>query len=261
MRPLKWPEQKNIKELQPLNLDPGVQSSNLNIDKMHKVPTLPTITEAKIDSSTVNRSLTELKVEDKRRNRLNSESDVGRLRMRKASESGSRTDMAVPVMLRKDVFYSGSVHNLKEFQSQKSLTAYRNSVISLNKDKGSTGAIQSQQGIKAEMVDSADNGGCSAMLGTLFDVSLLKDFTFVFLAISNLFGKQHKAQEIFSIKTFYFRYGCTFRPILFHRRLRKAARNRESIVAYFHYWTYQHFRSYCLWLRCRLSIGEFTLPE
>lgn len=34
---------------------------------------------------------------------------------------------------RKDIFYSGSVTNLKEFQSQKSLTNYRNSVISLTK--------------------------------------------------------------------------------------------------------------------------------
>ena len=32
---------------------------------------------------------------------------------------------------RKDIFYSGSVTNLKEYQSQKSLTDYRNSVISL----------------------------------------------------------------------------------------------------------------------------------
>lgn len=36
-------------------------------------------------------------------------------------------------MSRKDIFYSGSVTNLKEYQSQKSLTDYRNSVISLTK--------------------------------------------------------------------------------------------------------------------------------
>lgn len=34
---------------------------------------------------------------------------------------------------RKDIFYSGSVTNLREFQSQKSLTNYRNSVVSLTK--------------------------------------------------------------------------------------------------------------------------------
>lgn len=32
---------------------------------------------------------------------------------------------------RKDIFYSGSVVNLKEYQSQKSLTNYRQSVISI----------------------------------------------------------------------------------------------------------------------------------
>lgn len=34
---------------------------------------------------------------------------------------------------RKDIFYSGSVTNLREYQSQKSLSNYRNSVISLPK--------------------------------------------------------------------------------------------------------------------------------
>lgn len=34
-------------------------------------------------------------------------------------------------MSRKDIFYSGSVINLPEYQSQKSLTNYRNSVVSL----------------------------------------------------------------------------------------------------------------------------------
>lgn len=36
-------------------------------------------------------------------------------------------------MSRKDIFYSGSVTNLREYQSQKSLTNYRNSVISLTR--------------------------------------------------------------------------------------------------------------------------------
>lgn len=41
---------------------------------------------------------------------------------------------------RKDIFYSGSVTNLREYQSQKSLTNYRNSVISLTKyEKDSRG--------------------------------------------------------------------------------------------------------------------------
>lgn len=45
-------------------------------------------------------------------------------------ESGSRM---IRPLSRKDIFYSGSVTNLREYQSQKSLTNYRNSVISLTK--------------------------------------------------------------------------------------------------------------------------------
>lgn len=50
----------------------------------------------------------------------------------KVSLSASRSNMVRP-MSRKDIFYSGSVTNLREFQSQKSLTNYRNSVVSLTK--------------------------------------------------------------------------------------------------------------------------------
>lgn len=191
MRPLKWPEQ--AKELQPLNRDPGVQSSNTALDKVTREPALPTITESKV-AAPINRSLAELRMEERQRGRLNSEPDVGRLKMRKPSSGSikaSRTDMDkdVPVMIRKDVFYSGSVQNLKEFQSQKSLTAYRNSVISLNKEKGSGLAIESRQAVRVDAVDDSGSGGCSAVLSSLFDVSLLKDSTFMLLAVSNLFGE------------------------------------------------------------------------
>lgn len=50
----------------------------------------------------------------------------------KASLKADRPAMVRPLS-RKDIFYSGSVTNLKEFQSQKSLTNYRNSVVSLTK--------------------------------------------------------------------------------------------------------------------------------
>ncbi|KAL7030158.1 hypothetical protein ACKWTF_006550 [Chironomus riparius] len=191
MRPLQWPEGTNIRELQPLNLDPGVQSSNLAINKVPTNSTLPTIEETKV-SRPINRSMMELKVEERQRSRLNSESDIERMRRRKSSATGSnkasRTelDKAVPVMMRKDVFYSGSVQNLKEFQSQKSLTAYRNSIISLNKLH--TGSVEHRQGLKVEEIDSDEAKGCSSILGSLLDVSLLKDWTFMFLAVSNLFG-------------------------------------------------------------------------
>lgn len=56
----------------------------------------------------------------------------------------SRPQMVRP-MSRKDIFYSGSVTNLREFQSQKSLTNYRNSVISLTKyEKQHSGDVRYQ---------------------------------------------------------------------------------------------------------------------
>lgn len=191
MRPLKWPENIIIQQMEPLNLDPGVQS-NLAINKIPKVPTMPTIVETKVDAPCNNRSFTNLKMEERQRNRLNSESDIGRLRLRKGSETGSvrasrgEIDRKVPILIRKDIFYSGSVQNLKEFQSQRSLTAYRNSVISLNRDKESNVAVQSN----IVVVDDVDAQGCSSILGSLLDVSLFKDSTFMLLAISNLFGER-----------------------------------------------------------------------
>ena len=41
--------------------------------------------------------------------------------------------MVVRPLSRKDIFYSGSVFNLPEYQSQKSLANYRQSVISIPK--------------------------------------------------------------------------------------------------------------------------------
>lgn len=42
----------------------------------------------------------------------------------------ARKEMVRPLS-RKDIFYSGSVINLPEYQTQKSLTSYRQSVVSL----------------------------------------------------------------------------------------------------------------------------------
>ncbi|KAG5682924.1 hypothetical protein PVAND_012242 [Polypedilum vanderplanki] len=188
MKPLKWPDNMTVAQMKPLNLDPGVHS-NLNIDKLDKnSAALPTIVETKTDGSCCNREMAEIKIENKHRGRLNSDSNIDRLRRRKGSETGSvkasrgELDKNVPVLIRKDIFYSGSVQNLKEFQSQRSLAAYRNSVASLNRG-GSTLVVNNNN-----IVDETDSQGCSAVLKSLMDISLLKDPTFMLLAVSNLFG-------------------------------------------------------------------------
>lgn len=96
-------------------------------------------------------------------------------------------------MSRKDIFYSGSVTNLKEYQSQKSLTDYRNSVVSLTKFERDHRHDTPQQ--QYQDVETSDLCSClnlppafKAALSSMLDVSLLKDPAFMLIGISNLFG-------------------------------------------------------------------------
>lgn len=177
MKPLQF-ENATDAEMKALNADPGVQS-NLHIDRIAHSPVLPTIIETKATDRPVNRSLLELRTENPQRGRLSSEPDVGlQLRHRKPSEV--EADKNVPPLIRKDIFYSGSIQNLKEFQSQKSLQAYKSSNASLNRDRRRSGAFAVTQ------VDQADTAKAES---SMVDFSLLKDPVFMVLAVSNLFGE------------------------------------------------------------------------
>lgn len=172
MKPLQF-EDATDAEMKALNADPGVQS-NLQIDKIAHAPTLPTIVETKVSERIVNRSLTELRSENNpQRGRLSSEPDVG-LQLRHRKPSDENADKNVPVLIRKDIFYSGSIQNLKEFQSQKSLQAYKSSNASLNRDRR-----------RSATNDQVDTEAGSSIV----DFSLLKDPVFMMLAVSNLFGE------------------------------------------------------------------------
>jgi hypothetical protein len=95
-------------------------------------------------------------------------------------------------MSRKDIFYSGSVTNLKEYQSQKSLADYRNSVVSLTRfEKEHRHDVPHYSDVESP----ADPCPClnlpvafKAALSSMLDVSLLKDLPFMLIGISNLFG-------------------------------------------------------------------------
>jgi len=68
----------------------------------------------------------------------------------KSSIPRERREMVRP-MARKDIFYSGSVMNLPEFKSQKSLSSYRQSVISLPKYAQERGdAVDFEKGSKLQ---------------------------------------------------------------------------------------------------------------
>ena len=95
-------------------------------------------------------------------------------------------------MSRKDIFYSGSVTNLKEYQSQKSLTDYRNSVVSLTRFEK-----EHRNDVAYQDVESAPADVCpcfnlppafKAALASMLDVTLLKDPAFMLIGVSNLFG-------------------------------------------------------------------------
>ncbi|XP_046452111.1 monocarboxylate transporter 14-like isoform X1 [Daphnia pulex] len=100
-----------------------------------------------------------------------------------SSLSASKKDLARP-LARKDVFYTGSVTNLPEYQSQKSLGSYRQSIVSIPK------AVQSGKAGKKS------GGGCCRCIpesarkeiSGLMDFSLMKDPVFLFLGVSNVFG-------------------------------------------------------------------------
>lgn len=129
--------------------------------------------------------------------------------------------MMVRPLSRKDIFYSGSVVNLPEYQSQKSLANYRQSVISLPKSvRGDMKdvdiekapqrkcillfcrEIQSnkqrrnvRRGSDTNVYFSEPLCPCLVLpesfkeaLATMMDMSLLKDPVFLLIGISNVFG-------------------------------------------------------------------------
>ncbi|XP_050348583.1 monocarboxylate transporter 13 isoform X2 [Nymphalis io] len=87
---------------------------------------------------------------------------------------------------RKDIFYSGSVINLPQYQSQKSLQGYRNSVLSLPQSR-QTGDLDRQEQYDLCPCLSLPSSFKSA-LSSMLDVSLLRDPAFMLIGVSNVFG-------------------------------------------------------------------------
>ncbi|XP_050497634.1 monocarboxylate transporter 3 isoform X2 [Diabrotica virgifera virgifera] len=84
---------------------------------------------------------------------------------------------------RKDIFYSGSVLNLPEYKSQKSLTNYRQSILSIPQIKGEDDGTPGDICPCLVLPDSFKSA-----LSQMLDVSLLKNPVFLMIGISNLFG-------------------------------------------------------------------------
>ncbi|XP_076665805.1 monocarboxylate transporter 9 isoform X2 [Andrena cerasifolii] len=151
------------------------------------------------------------------RTTLNSNGDIRKslhLRLSTSSVMGSRTNNAevddgesitfttskssipkekpqiIRPLSRKDIFYSGSVVNLPEYQSQKSLANYRQSVISLSKsvrgDIKDTDVEKARQQPLCPCLVLPDS--FKEALATMMDISLLKNPVFLLIGISNVFG-------------------------------------------------------------------------
>lgn len=242
----------------PANIDPGVHSS-LALDLlaqqqylMPSVPTLPTISETKPDTSNITSPTRRLRT----RNRV-SESEVSEAnphkftrnssqpsfptsppgiiknvstpafeRIRKISVGdrfkpslsviradskdeikeydndiyNSRLSVAVPTertnavvspFARKDIFYSGSITNLKEYQSQKSLHGYRFSVLSFaqyEREKYLEQVDSNVGTINTEPTCCSIPSSFKTTINTMLDFNLLKDAAFMCIGISNVFG-------------------------------------------------------------------------
>ncbi|KAF7284291.1 monocarboxylate transporter 14 isoform X2 [Rhynchophorus ferrugineus] len=115
----------------------------------------------------------------------NSEVDVESLAYTsKLSLAREKSNMVRP-MSRKDIFYSGSITNLQEFhQSQKSLTNYRQSIMSIPKIKQLEEEGSPEDICPCLVLPDSFKSALSQML----DVSLLKNPVFMLIAVSNLFG-------------------------------------------------------------------------
>ncbi|CAG7827516.1 unnamed protein product [Allacma fusca] len=120
---------------------------------------------------------------------------------RKDSEQYNPPPRIIRPLSRKDIFFTGSIVHLPEFQSQKSISSYRQSILNLPKAAGSM-AGSAMVGPGEKGFDGADGVGppgstcCSclssgafkAALGQLMDFGLLKNPVFLFVAVSNIFG-------------------------------------------------------------------------
>ncbi|XP_065224690.1 uncharacterized protein LOC135848662 isoform X2 [Planococcus citri] len=124
-----------------------------------------------------------------------SKTDMDAESVRFATSRGSiiqrkeKSEMVRP-MSRKDIFYSGSVMNLPEYQSQKSLQSYRQSIMSIPK--------YSRERLTSENADtekgSSEDCSCGlsesfkSVLASMLDMSLLRDPVFMLIGVSNIFG-------------------------------------------------------------------------
>ncbi|CAG4975300.1 unnamed protein product [Parnassius apollo] len=120
------------------------------------------------------------------RNAPDGDAESGMYNSKLSVSAAREPSRIVRPMSRKDIFYSGSVLNLPQYQSQKSLQGYRNSVLSLP---------QSRQAGDLDRQEQYDLCPCltlpesfKSVLSSMLDVSLLRDPAFMLIGLSSFFG-------------------------------------------------------------------------
>lgn len=114
----------------------------------------------------------------------------------------TKKDFARP-MYRKDIFYSGSIRNLPEYNSSKDVRSYVTSVISIPRDSNVHAAAPEATDAGDRPMSAAppprDAGCCAPIIGLMpksmadtmketLNFSLLKDPVFLLICIANIFG-------------------------------------------------------------------------
>ncbi|XP_031622504.1 uncharacterized protein LOC116340250 isoform X4 [Contarinia nasturtii] len=170
---------------------PAFTSHHQGLPKNGSVPTFDRVRKTST-SERFKPSLAAIKASS--RNDMGNGEDSESMYTSRVSLTPRETSKMVRPLSRKDIFYSGSVTNLREYQSQKSLTNYRNSVISLTKYEKD--ARDARDGIsEVEKGEQYDLCPCLVLpesfksaISTMLDVSLLKNPVFMLIGISNVFG-------------------------------------------------------------------------
>lgn len=120
------------------------------------------------------------------RNGQDGEHEGGMYTSKLSVSAAKEAPRMVRPLSRKDIFYSGSVLNLPQYQSQKSLQGYRNSVLSLPQSR-QTGDLERQEQYDLCPCLALPNSFKTA-LSSMLDVSLLRDPSFMLIGVSNIFG-------------------------------------------------------------------------
>ncbi|XP_056648767.1 monocarboxylate transporter 14-like isoform X2 [Diorhabda sublineata] len=85
----------------------------------------------------------------------------------------SKKSQVLPPLARQDVLYTGSIRNLKEYQSQKSLHDFRQSMLNIPTDKSKY---------------SVSSSRLCRIFGDLLDLSLIKNPVFIVIILLNFMG-------------------------------------------------------------------------